>query len=190
MTQHDTPQLQGKLKYVGDLSPAAKLTGWVDGLTQEAKAARFGDALPGGQSVRADAVDGGAKLDIGPASLVGYGYYGDGLGTTGIFLDGVDPLGNKRKSYGGYGQASYDLTKRLTIDGSYGVSVLEATAYDATTAAQGALVLKNASYIGAARYKLTTWANLQAEFVHTISTSQNGNRASANTISAGSIPFF
>lgn len=190
LTQHDTPQFQGKLKYVGALSPDVKLTAWLDGVTQNFKAARIGDALPGGQSTTAFGVDAGAKLEIGRATLIGYGYYGEGLGTTGLFLDGVDPVGNRRTSYGGYGQAAYDLTPKLTIAGSYGVSYLDATAFDAATAGQGALVRKNESYLGAARYKLTTWVNLQAEFVHTVSTSQNGNQASGNAISGGTILFF
>jgi hypothetical protein len=190
LSQHNQPQFQGKLKYVGDLAPGTKLTAWTDGLTQESKAGTTGEALPGGQSLRANALDGGAKLEVGPATLLAYGYYGDGLGTTGLFLDGVDPTGHKRTSYGGYGQVTYDLTRKLTLAGSYGVSYLNATAFDAATVAQGALVRKNESYLGAARYKLTTWVNLQAEFVHTVSTSQNGNQSSGNTVAGGAILFF
>jgi hypothetical protein len=184
LTRHDQPQLQGKLKYAGDISPDAKLTAWVDGLTQDAKAGAF-EALPNGRSIRVNAVDGGAKLDIGRLGLLAYGYYGDGLGTTGLLTDGVDPFGNKRKSYGGYGQVTYALTPRLTLAGSYGVSYLDRTAFDV-----GALVRKNESYIGAARYKLTTWVNLQGEYVHTTATSHAGNRSDEDTISAGTILFF
>ena len=190
LRQHDTPQFQGKLKYVGNLSPDVKLTGWLDGLVQEQKASRAGDALPGGQSLVASAVDGGAKVEIGRATLVGYGYYGDGLGTTGIFLDGVDPFGTKRQSYGGYGQVAYALTPDLSLAASYGVSLLDGTAYDFSNAVQGNLVRKNESYLGAARYHLTTWVYLQGEYVHTVSTSLNGNKAEANTISAGTFLSF
>ncbi len=190
LRQHDTPQFQGKLKYIGAIAPEAKLTAWLDGVTQNFKAGRFGDALPGGQSTTSYGVDAGGKLEIGRLTLVGYGYYGQGLGTTGLFLDGIDPVGNKRTSYGGYGQAAYDLTTKLTVAGSYGVSYLDPTAFDRAIITQGALVRKNESYLGALRYKLTTWVNLQAEFVHSVSTSQNGNQASGNTVSAGSILFF
>ena len=190
LTQHDQPQAQGQIKYAGTLAPGSKVTLWVDGVTEEFKAGRTGEALPGGDSVRAAAIDGGGKLEVGRATLVGYGYYGSGLGTTGLFLDGIDPTGNVRKSYGGYGQAAYDLTPKLTLAASYGVSYLQATAFDLATASQGNLVRKNESYLGAARYKLTSWVNLQAEFVHTVTTSQRGNLSDANTVSAGSILFF
>ena len=191
LSQHDTPQFQGRIKYIGDVAQGTKLTAWVDGITQEQKASRTGDALPGGQSTQASAVDGGAKIDIGALSLVGYGYYGDGLGTTALFTDGVDPFGNKRESYGGYGQVAYSFTPKLTLAGSYGVSYLQGTTYDFTNfAVQGALVRKNESYLGAVRYKVTSWLYLQGEYVHSVSTSQNGNLAEANTISAGTFLSF
>ena len=190
LTQADTPQIQAKVKYIGDVAPGTKLTAWVDGLTQNEKAARIGDALPGGQSTQVYAVDGGGKLDIGPLSLLGYGYYGDGLGTTALFYDGIDLFGNKRESYGGYGQVSYALTPKLSLAASYGISFLQATTADAAIATQGALVRSNESYFGAARYHLTTWVYLQGEYAHTISRSQNGNVAQENTLSAGTFLAF
>ena len=184
LNAHSQPQFQGRLKYVGNISPDAKLTASVAGLTQEA-AAGVGNALAAGQSIRVNAVDGFGKLDVGPATFLAYGYYGDGLGTTALLTDGVDPFGNKRKSYGGYGQATYAVTPRLTLAASYGISYLERTPFDL-----GTLVAKNESYIGAARYKLTSWVNLQAEYVHTVATSHGGNKSDEDTLSAGTILFF
>jgi hypothetical protein len=86
LTAHDQPGFQARLKYVGLLAPDMKLTAWTDGLTQQHRA-EAGDAvfLAPGTNVRACAVDGGMRLDWGPVTLVGYGYYGIGLGTTGLF---------------------------------------------------------------------------------------------------------
>ena len=184
LSRHDQPQLQGRLKYVGQISPDTKLTASVAGLTQDAKAG-FGESLGSGQSVRVNAIDGFGKIEVGQASFLAYGYYGDGLGTTALLTDGVDPFGNKRKSYGGYGQITYAVTPRLTFAGSYGISYLDRTPFDL-----GALVAKNESYIGAARYKLTSWVNLQAEYVHTVATSHDGNKSDEDTVSAGTILFF
>ena len=58
--------------------------------------------LSPGTSVTAWAVDGFARLDYGPVSLVATGYTGRGVGTTGLFFDGVAADGSARKSDGGY----------------------------------------------------------------------------------------
>jgi len=124
------------------------------------------------------------RIDIGGLSLVGYGYTGKGVGTTALFFDGVDARGSTRRSFGGYGQASYTFYNVFTLGGSWGISVLDtANAVDTAaefaqcTAAAKCLVHQNQSWIGFARYKLTDWVKLQAEFVHTVRATRLARRS-------------
>ena len=47
-----------------------------------------------------------------------------------------------------------------------------------------------ASWIGFARYKLTKWVNLQAEYIHTISENQLGQRLFDNAGTVGATFFW
>ena len=82
-------------------------------------------------SVTAWAVDAFAMIDVWGFNFVAYGYTGKGVGTTGLFFDGVDIFGNARPSDGGYLQAAYTfkggwlLPNPLTVGASWGVSSLE-----------------------------------------------------------------
>ena len=135
LTGHDLPQVQGQLKYVGNITPALKLTLSTSGTVQRQQAdctasiPTFGTSscigaapavssagLSPGTSVTAGAVDGFARLDYGPVSLVATGYTGRGIGTTGLFFDGVGADGSARKSDGGYVQASYTFFNRLKLE--------------------------------------------------------------------------
>jgi hypothetical protein len=142
-----------------------------------------------GSNIRAFGIDGGAKLDIGPASFVGYGYYGDGLGTTGLFFNGIALNGTTRKSYGWYAQGSYTFFDRFMIGASYGVSYLEANAFDIALG-NSTLVRSNESLIGFARYKLTDWVNLQGEYIHSISRNQAGQAITNDAFVLGTTFFF
>jgi hypothetical protein len=144
-------------------------------------------------------VDGFGRLDIAELSLVGYAYTGQGVGTTALFFDGVDAQGSTRRSFGGYGQASYTFYNVFTLGGSWGISVLDtASAVDAAvefaqcTSALAAkcLVHKNESWIPFVRYKLTDWAKLQAEYVHTRAENQIGQTITDNAILAGTTIFW
>lgn len=211
LTGHDLPQVQGQLKYVGNITPALKLTLSTSGTVQRQQAdctasiPTFGTSscigaapavssagLSPGTSVTAGAVDGFARLDYGPVSLVATGYTGRGIGTTGLFFDGVGADGSARKSDGGYVQASYTFFNRLKLGGSWGVSVLDtgdakdAAAEFASCRAGGAcLVHSNESWILFANYKLTSWAELQAEFVQTTAENQIGQKIKDNAVLAG-----
>ena len=134
-------------------------------------------------------VDGFGKLDIDGFSFVAYGYYGEGLGTTGFFFDGFDFAGNARKSYGGYAQASYTWDK-FTFGASWGVSALNATGFDWATGAAPTLLHDNESIIGFLRYQLTPWMALQAEYGHTWDTNQLGQRNSEDDLWLGTAWFF
>jgi len=185
MSGHDQPAVQWQFKYVGQLGENAKLTAWTAGVTQQHRA-EIGDSvvlngsMGPGTSIRAFGIDGGAKLDVGPVSLLAYGYYGDGMGSTFLFFDGIDPFGRKRESYGGYAQATYAFNERFLIGGAYGISVLDATSTD-----PGTLVRSNENFIGLARYKLTNWVTFQGEFIHSISRNQAGGYISGDAIAVG-----
>jgi predicted porin len=191
MTGQNEPGFQAGLKWVGTLMPSVKLTAWTDALEQKhivadaADQASFTVPIPVGYSVRSWGVDAGARLDVGPASLVAYGYGGNGLGTTALFWDAVSPTGQTRDSHGGYIQGSYTFFDLLMVGGSWGISTLDAAPGDVTF-----LVHSQQSAIGFVRYKLTDWVNLQAEYVHTWINNQAGGSVLDNTVVAGTTFFW
>jgi hypothetical protein len=237
MTAHDLPMGQAKIQYVGTWSPDVKLTLSSSGVIQRQRAdclngssciADVSDLntgnLPGfnpfvgvpgiqtGTQTTAWAVDGFAMLDLWGWNFVAYGYTGKGVGTTGLFWDGVDVFGNARRSDGGYLQAAYTfkggwwLPNPLTVGGSWGVSHLEtAGAADnfiektncvfATTLAPGTggtacLVKDNQSWIAFARYNLTDWVKLQVEYTHTTTENQINTTIHDDAVAIGTTFFW
>ncbi len=158
------------------------------------------------------AVDAFAMLDLWGWNFVAYGYTGKGVGTTALMFDGIDRIGGARRSDGGYFQAAYTfkggvfLPSDLTVGASWGISHLEtADANDnfvvfsncgqfggPLTAAggQSCLVKDNSSWIGFARYKLTKWVNLQAEYIATTSENQIGQEIHDKAIAVGTTFFW
>ncbi|MFT9374673.1 porin [Komagataeibacter saccharivorans] len=212
-TQHSSPMIQGKVTYdfkIGGLS--ARI--WASFLTQhqqdltvsrtttvntallEASGGIYNMATtttadmavnPGQKrGVTAEAGEIGTKLTYGPAQFVGYYYRGSGLGTTGLFFDGVASNGRKRASEGYYVQMMYNFTKRFKLVGSYGVSNL----YQAPGEDDPDLVRRNESEVGAAYYKMTDWLNLVAEYAHTSSAAHGPYKESDNSASGGMILLF
>lgn len=212
-TQHSSPMIQGKITYdfkIGGLS--ARI--WASFLTQHqqnltvsrtmtvhtalleanggiynmATTTTTDDAVNPGQKrgVTAEAGEIGTKLTYGPAQFVGYYYRGSGLGTTGLFFDGVANNGHKRASEGYYVQMMYNFTKKFKLVGSYGVSNL----YLAPGETNPDLVRRNESEVGAAYYKMTDWLNLVAEYAHTSSAAHGPYKESDNSASGGMILLF
>jgi len=196
----EAPMIQGQIKYKGALGPGAKLTLSADALWQEHRVdtSSFVD-VPTGAAISSWGIDGFGKVDVAGFSFVGYGYYGKGLGTTGLFLDGFTEDGQQRASYGGYGQGSYTWDK-FTIGASWGISVLQANSCDNNGTFTGAcgysfydtanMLKSNQSYVGFARYQLTSWMAIQGEYVHSISTNQTGGKIQADQIDLGTAWFF
>jgi hypothetical protein len=215
---HDLPQMQGKLSWVGAIAPNAKLTLSTSAVWQRLQLDCTGAIEPDGTcddisfngtflnanaEVNAWAVDGFAMLDLWGWNFVAYGYTGKGVGTTGLFFNGVDALGGARKSDGGYLQAAYTFDGVFTLGASWGISHLEtADANDqlavatecnnqfAGTSEFNCLVKDNSSWIGFARYKLTKWVNLQAEYVATTAENQIGQTIKDNAVIAGTTFFW
>jgi hypothetical protein len=237
-TNSDAPMVQGKLSYVTPLqwlTPDAKLTLSTSGLWERQQAdcgtqatlpiingtCHFGTGaivnlngvpLNPNASVDVWAVDAFAMLDLWGWNFVAYGYTGKGVGTTALMFDGIDRIGGRRRSDGGYFQAAYTfkggvfLPSDLTVGASWGISHLEtADANDnfvvfsncgqfggATFAAggQSCLVRDNQSWIGFARYKLTKWINLQAEYTATTSENTIGQEIHDKAIAVGTTFFW
>ncbi|ACK51273.1 conserved hypothetical protein [Methylocella silvestris BL2] len=208
MTAHDQPQFQGQIKYVGQLAPDFKLTAWVDGITQLQRA-EVGDSvtafISAGSHTRSSGVDGGARVDWNGFSVVGYGYWGSALGTTGLFWQALSPDGQARKSSGWYAEAEYTFGSspylpgflggdRFTIGGSFGQSFLQANSFDTGTVFGAVyepfLLHTNQSAIGFVRYKLTDWVAFQAEFINSKSINQSGGSFTTNAVVGGTTFFF
>jgi len=192
LTGQEIPMVQGQLKWKGEILPGAKITLSADGVWQEHKndpATGSFAAIPLNSNVESWGADGFGKLDIYGFSFVAYGYYGQGLGTTGLFFDAFDIFGNPRTTYGGYGQASYTWDK-FTFGGSWGVSAMNATAADAALGFAPFLLKDNESAIGFVRYQLTPWMALQAEFGYTWATNQSGGQQNEEDIWLGTAWFF
>ncbi|MDF3052742.1 MAG: hypothetical protein K0S19_847 [Geminicoccaceae bacterium] len=71
---------------------------------------------------------GGIRFGSSTFSLTASGYYGEGLGTTLMFLNGASAVGGGelRKSMGGIGQLTFTPTNsKVTVAGSWGISILE-----------------------------------------------------------------
>jgi hypothetical protein len=186
LTAHDAPQLQGKLTYTTSDKHPAKVKLWTNFVTQSLQSNAATQALAVGNGVQGTGVDYGGKLTYGGASLVAYGYNGWGLGTTGLFFDAVTPTGVKRGSYGYYIQPTYTFVKKFTVGASYGLSHLSL----APGEVDPGLLDNNASEIGGARYKLTDWVNLVAEYTHTHASAHSGTTDTSDSVAVGSILFF
>jgi len=141
----------------------------------------------------------GAKVSFSGLDLVGYFYSGDGIGTTGFLLDGMDLGGNTRDSDGFYAQATYAFPGPGTKVGlSFGESNLDLGFGDVAvggscevlTAASCTLVQTNESFVAGLYHPLTPALNLVLEYTATESTAHNGNTAEETVIAIGAILFY
>ncbi len=186
LTAHDAPQLQAKLTYkIPDTYPV-KVKLWTNVVTQSLQSDAANQALPVGNGAQGTGLDYGGKVTWRGADLVGYGYYGWGLGTTGLFFDAVTPTGQTRNSYGYYIQPTYTFAGKFTLGASYGLSHLSLAPGEVNSD----LLNNNGSEIGGARYKLTNWVNLVGEYTHTRSSSHSGEATTSDSVAVGSILFF
>ncbi len=181
--QHSAPMFQGRFTYdyKGDGWATHAWTGFIaqqmDGITTTASARNSKTAVGG---------EGGANLTIGPVGVQGYYYRGSGLGSTGLFFDGIAQNGQFRDSEGGYAQVFVKPTDKLKLVASYGESAL----YQAPGENSPDLLRRNTSETAGAYYNLTSWMTLVGEYTHTMSTSHGGNESQANSLSAGAILFY
>ncbi|WP_194300846.1 porin family protein [Acetobacter oeni] len=185
-TYHSSPMVQGKVSYdftAGDLKGRI-WAGFLAQHQQRLTSSVLAESAGRGATVEAGEI--GTKLSYKGFEGVAYYYRGSGLGTTGLFFDGVAADGRKRDSEGFYIQGAYSVTKRLRLVGSYGVSNL----YQAPQELDPDLVKRNESEVGALFFKVTDWLQLVGEYAHTESSAHNGNKAKDNSASGGAVLFF
>jgi hypothetical protein len=98
---------------------------WVGGLLQN-------NGTGGAADEKATSWGGSGGVRFGGASfsLTASGYYGKGIGTTFLFLDGAGGAGtggdDLRTSYGGIGQVTFTpAASKVTVAGSWGISMLQ-----------------------------------------------------------------
>src|SRR6185437_11541476 len=191
-TSHNAPQIQVGGAYAwGDPKASDSLTGkvWVDVVSQKAKLPNNSAAPGQASSFTGTAVDAGVKVGIGGFEGVLYGYTGKGVGTTGLYILATSDTGDKRKSDGGYAQATYKFDK-LKLGLSYGISELKLADNGEAPQDVNALVKRNASAVGGVYYSLTKSITLVGEYIHTKSDAWNGDSAKENDVALGGILFF
>lgn len=176
---HSTPGFQAKIAYtVGSLYLSAS------GLYQQQRVL-CGDlaggacayTAPAGSYVSygSSAFDLGGKYDFNGFEVMGWYYHGSGVGTTGLFVDSNDAMGNSRSSDGFIAQVTYKMgNTKLGVN--YGVSDLDGTALDRATfcgGVVGCLVKRND------KWSLGLYQNITANllFVTEFSRLESSNEA-------------
>jgi len=177
-------QGQGSYSWTGDF--AGKI--WAGFFSQEVTGLTTGVAGTTTDE-RATAFEAGVSTSIYNINLVAYGYSGEGVGTTGLLVDGFDTTGKKRDSDGGYLQATYVIPTGTKLGVAYGVSKLDNTTTDGNT---NNLVSENTRLTVGAYHPLTKHLNLVAEYnkieAESMATAQSDSES--DIISVGAILFF
>ncbi len=204
----DTYGFEAKVNYNTELE-GSSLALWASYIRQEVD---FGDAevedpRDPNKTIRlrspdADGFDVGAKLAFGGFDVVGYYYDGEGIGSTGFLLDGIDAVGEERDSNGYYFQARYRMPTTGTLFGfSYGESTLDESGYDEWMRTKldsnmmrvnpgYSLLDSNESWIVGVYHPIGEALNLVAEYTSTEAESHDGNEAEEDVFALGAIMFF
>ena len=181
----DRHGLEGKASYSfsGDLVNGKV---WVSGASYKVKN-MINTATLTNYEHTATVADIGATANFGNVGLTGYYYTGEGVGTTAMFIQAVEPLtGAKRDSDGGYIQATYILPTKTKIGLNYGKSNLDLAAGEV-----GAnIVAHNKRMTVGAYHPLTKHLNLVAEWSDVEAEAHGGLKNEATSISTGAIMFF
>jgi len=177
-------QGQGSYSWTGDF--AGKI--WAGFFSQEVTGLSTGVAGTTTDE-RATAFEAGVSTSIYNINLVAYGYSGEGVGTTGLLVDGFDTTGKKRDSDGGYLQATYVIPTGTKLGVAYGVSKLDNTTTDGNT---NNLVSENSRLTVGAYHPLTKHLNLVAEYnkIESESMATTQSDSESDIISVGAILFF
>ena len=171
---------------------ANKFLIWVNGMVQKTDA--FATDVPGDNpSITSGGGGAGIKLDVSGFSLVGSGYYADGVGTTFMFGQGtgaLDAAGEKRKSYGYIGQATFQPRgSKWMIGGSYGDSRLKTTDNDPPDDLND-LVESNRSIDGLLTYQWAKPLKWVVNYTWATSESFSNHKVKSNQVATGFMLFF
>ncbi|HTT03437.1 MAG TPA: porin [Steroidobacteraceae bacterium] len=184
-TSKDTPGFHGKVAWTGGpLYLSASF------LYQKQKGTAVSTTNPTGVGYDSWAFDAGGKWDIGNLEVLGWYYYGSGVGTTGLFLLSNDAAGNARKSEGFLAQATYKIgSTKLGVN--YGESRLSRTSEEATplppsiVISSDFLVEKNDKWTVGVYHDLTKNLTLLAEFSYLESENQGGDKNKSDNFNVG-----
>ena len=184
--RNPTPGVQARAAY--DFAGPVSGRAWVGGMYQNAKL----DAPPANPSLNSYAGEAGVKVTVAGLGALGYGYVGDGVGTTLIGLDatpGTVTTGSveTRQSYGFFAQLTYQIpNSRLKPGVSYGKSYIDLAKGEVNPD----FLRSNDLATAALFYTVTENLTLTAEYDHVRSTSQAGANANSNSVALGGIIFF
>jgi hypothetical protein len=140
---------------------------WVGGLLQSNKTPDLGAGTITGTAWGGS---GGVRFGTPMFSLTASGYYGKGIGTTLMFLNGATATATGtsgsdflRKSYGGIGQVTVTpASSKVTIAGSWGISVLK------NATGEAAFKTKNWLASGGIYYQATKSLKAVGEFNYAV----------------------
>ena len=171
---------EGQVQYAFDMGKV-----WVSGASYEYTTGTSGEDYD------AQAVDVGATLNFGNASVTAYYYSGEGVGATlyggtAAANAGVDSSGNERDSDGGYIQGTYVIPTGTKLGVAYGINNLD----EANTSDTGNFLKENNRWTVGAYHPLTKHLNLVAEYNRIESKSHNDLTNESDTMSLGAILFF
>ena len=172
------PAFEGKASYAWAGDYAGKV--WASAISQKLEGTV-------GTDQKAFGMDVGANVNVAGLGLTAYYYEGNGMGTTVQFRDALDSDGKRRRSNGGYLQATYVLPTATKLGVSWGQSNLDRTS---TEGSNVDLIKKNEMWTVGLYHPLTKSVNLVAEYSDVKAEARNGDEGKSRTISAGAILFF
>src|SRR5438874_9100220 len=163
------PGIHGKLSDTVDLGGGSKLYFSVAALEQKQ------DHVVGATTFDYDGtgIDVFVKWTWTALEAFGYYYHGDGLGTTGLFVNSSVGVGNKRSSSGYMAQATYKFGD-LKLGANYGVSKLDCAGGTDGGCNGTLLVEKNRKVTVGGYYSLTKNLTLLAEVSDVYADAQSG----------------
>jgi predicted porin len=172
------PGLHGKLAYGATLG-GAKVALSSSFISQQQR------DDTGNDDYRSYGVDAGGKVSVGDLDVMGWYYYGKGMGTTALFLLSSDGAGHRRGSNGYIAQATYKLDA-LKLGVNYGTSRLNLAPGEAPST----LVRSNSKITGGAYYSLTKNLTLLGEVSSVTSKSHVGGKNESLTFNVGTFLSF
>ena len=179
-TSKKAPGIQAKIAYT-----AGPLYLSASGLYQQQRDTVSTDILTPGTNGNYSswATDFGGKYDIAGFEVAGWYYVGKGVGTTGLFVNSNDVLGNARDSNGYLAQVTYKFMQ-TKFGINYGQSVLKAAAGDVGIS-RDELVGKNDKVTLGVYQDLTANLMVFLEVTRTASLNQAGQENSSRNADIG-----
>jgi predicted porin len=180
------PGFHGKAAYTLPIADGVKFYASATFLTQEQDYDFGGGADPTTHvGYTGTAYDIFAKIDVQDFEAFGYYYHGSGIGTTALFVNGADALGDKRDSDGFMAQLTYKFGP-VKLGANYGDSRLDLASGEVNPT----LVRSNRKATGGVYYSVTKNLTLLAEYSNVRAEAQNGGTDTANTVNIGAFVGF